>query len=230
MATLSYHEIDFPAVTARKITSILKSPVFNPLISSPELIIDRESGSLHSPRYSIHPIDLRSLELSCKPPKGVDPSLPTLFISECCLIYLSPPEADNILKWATQDFSSAVGVILYEPIGGDDAFGKVMIQNLAARGIVLKTLKKYSSLARQTERLRLLGFAHGHAAADVAFIHDNWVDEGERERIARLEMLDEVEEWQLLARHYCIAWGWREDAGGVFEGWKEGFPTPGRQG
>lgn len=28
-------------------------------------------------------------------------------------------------------------------------------------------------------------------------------------RISRLEMLDELEEWRLLARHYCIAWAYR---------------------
>jgi [phosphatase 2A protein]-leucine-carboxy methyltransferase len=31
--------------------------------------------------------------------------------------------------------------------------------------------------------------------------------------------LDEVEEWELLARHYCVAWGWKElvedDGGGA---------------
>jgi [phosphatase 2A protein]-leucine-carboxy methyltransferase len=50
------------------------------------------------------------------------------------------------------------------------------------------------------------------------------VSEAEKERVAGLEMLDEVEEWQLLARHYCVAWGWRSGAGedtGVFDGWKE---------
>lgn len=135
-------------------------------------------------------------------------------------------EADNILKWIAQDFTSSVGLVLYEPIGGEDAFGKVMIQNLAARGIVLKTLKRYSSLERQKERLRVLGFGKGQDAADVEFIHDNWMGEGEKERIAKLEMLDEMEEWQLLARHYCVAWGWRDaEDGSPFAGWVGAWPV-----
>jgi [phosphatase 2A protein]-leucine-carboxy methyltransferase len=43
----------------------------------------------------------------------------------------------------------------------------------------------------------------------VDFIWENWIDEREKERVARVEMLDEVEEWRMLARHYCVAWGWR---------------------
>lgn len=52
------------------------------------------------------------------------------------------------------------------------------------------------------------------------FIWGRWVEEAEKERVAGLEMLDELEEWVLLARHYCIAWGWRDGAGldGVFGG------------
>jgi len=95
-----------------------------------------------------------------------------------------------------------------------------MIQNLAARGIVLKTLKKYSSLERQVERLRVLGFADGQLAVSVKGIHDGWVSARERGRIAGLEMLDEVEEWDMLAAHYCVAWGWR-DSSGVFAGWRD---------
>jgi [phosphatase 2A protein]-leucine-carboxy methyltransferase len=47
----------------------------------------------------------------------------------------------------------------------------------------------------------------------------------ELQRIARLEFLDEMEEWQLLARHYCIVWGWtvageEGSASGPFHLWK----------
>lgn len=224
-SSLIYHELDFTAVTSRKIASLSKGEpsLIASLLSDPELVIDTSAGSLKSQKYFIHPIDLRNIHPGCVLPVGIDKSLPTLFISECCLIYLAPTEADNILKWTTQDFTSSVGLVLYEPIGGEDAFGKVMIQNLAARGIVLKTLKKYSSLERQKERLRLLGFSQGQGAADVEFIHDFWASSDERERIAKLEMLDEMEEWQLLARHYCVAWGWR--GGDGFSGWEGELPV-----
>lgn len=85
---------------------------------------------------------------------------------------------------------------------------------------MLKTLKKYSSLERQVERLRVLGFTDGQLAVSVKGIHDVWISARERGRIAGLEMLDEVEEWDMLAAHYCVAWGWR-DSGEVFAGWRD---------
>ncbi|KAI5845747.1 S-adenosyl-L-methionine-dependent methyltransferase [Morchella snyderi] len=222
-ASLLYHEIDFSAVTSRKIRALTRgtpSLVSELLISPPTALTDDALASEH---YHIHPLDLRTLHPGCEPPNGVEPGLPTLFISECCLIYLAPQEADAIVRWITGDFPGDVGVVLYEPIGGEDAFGQVMVQNLAARGIVLKTLKKYSTLERQKERLRVLGLTAGQEAADVDFLYERWVGEGERGRIAGLEMLDEMEEWRLLARHYCVVWGWR----GAFGGWEGVGPVQG---
>ncbi|KAF8453437.1 S-adenosyl-L-methionine-dependent methyltransferase [Terfezia claveryi] len=189
--------------------------------------IDQGTGNITSPDYYLHAIDIRLLKLGLPTsplPDTIETTIPTLIISECCLIYLAPAEADAILTFFTTVFklSHPLSIVLYEPIGSDDAFGKVMIQNLATRGIVLQTLKKYSTLSRQKERLRMLGFKGGQAAGDVDWIWENWVGANEKERLARLEMLDEVEEWKLLARHYCVVWGWKngegENAG--WEGWK----------
>ena len=84
-----------------------------------------------------------------------------------------------------------------------------MVSNLAARGIVLQTLHKYSSLEAQKARLKTYGFLEEREAWDVDTLFENWISEPEKERVGKVEMLDEVEEWRLLAKHYCIAWGWR---------------------
>ncbi|KAF4552518.1 Leucine carboxyl methyltransferase-like protein [Elsinoe fawcettii] len=39
-----------------------------------------------------------------------------------------------------------------------------------------------------------------------------WITQEERDRVEKVEWLDEVEEWQLLASHYCVVWGWRDGA------------------
>jgi [phosphatase 2A protein]-leucine-carboxy methyltransferase len=113
--------------------------------------------------------------------------------------------------------------VLYEPIRPDDAFGRTMEANLASRNIHLHTLKKYVSLTRQRIRLKSAGFEHGFRAADTEFIWRKWVTEEEKVRVAALEMLDEFEELELLLRHYCVAWGWRDGGGeGLFErAWAE---------
>ncbi|KAK1146565.1 hypothetical protein N8T08_002995 [Aspergillus melleus] len=224
--------------------------------------ISEGGDALHTETYHLHALDLRWLKPQAKSEqttttttttnllgkedrgdngiddprtllRDVDPTIPTLLISECCLIYLTPREAADVVDFFTQtlfpaatgsqDGAAPLGLILYEPIRPHDAFGRTMVSNLATRGIQLQTLHQYATLESQRQRLRDQGFAHGQAAADVHFIWERWVDEMEKERVAGLEMLDEMEEWNLLAQHYCVAWGWREGlaGGGGFEGWKD---------
>lgn len=107
-----------------------------------------------------------------------------------------------------------------------------MVANLATRGIQLRTLQQYSSLEAQRARLARYGFCDtegggdggggggggkgggivkgGTNAKDVNTLWEEDVSEVEKERVAALEMVDEVEEWRLLAAHYCVAWGWRD--------------------
>jgi [phosphatase 2A protein]-leucine-carboxy methyltransferase len=63
-------------------------------------------------------------------------------------------------------------------------------------------------LESQVTRLKDCGFSTGQEAIDINYAHDKWVGQEELNRIAQLEMLDEMEEWRLLAGHYCIAWAW----------------------
>ncbi|KAL1856676.1 carboxy methyl transferase for protein phosphatase 2A [Paecilomyces lecythidis] len=255
-----YHELDFPTNTAAKIKAIRGNPLLQRALDiekAEDLTISEAGDALHSPSYHIHPIDLRSLAASVQSSsesgsgslslQGVDTSLPTLLLSECCLIYLSPTEADGVVDYftktifhastnsgaatPTQDSPSPasesptvpLGIVIYEPIRPDDPFGKTMVSNLATRGIQLQTLHKYASLNAQRQRLHDHGFNTGQEVADVDFIWERWVSDAEKERVSGLEMLDEIEEWRLLAQHYCITWGWREDpdSDGVFDGWKE---------
>ncbi|KOS41182.1 hypothetical protein ACN38_g7947 [Penicillium nordicum] len=250
-----YHELDFAVNTAEKIRAIRSAPVLQSAlgIDSTEVSSEKDTrvtvseagDALHSPSYHVHPVDLRSLS-TCSDPAGVLPGveteLPTLLISECCLVYLSPIEAEQVVAFFTQrlfghgnpvsgpgDILQAaqpnvapLGLILYEPIRPNDAFGRTMVSNLAARGIQLKTLPTYASLEAQRGRFQDQGFGDGQAAADIEFIWKRWVKKDEKERVAGLEMLDEMEEWELLARHYCIAWGWRDRHDVLaFAGWKD---------
>lgn len=232
---LVYHELDFPVNTATKIKTIRSSPLLQRALriaDTGDVTISPEGDAFHSDSYHIHPVDLRSLsKSSANSLLGVDNTLPTLLISECCLVYLSPTDAVDVLSYFTNTLfppSSAtsaatpLGLILYEPIRPHDRFGETMVSNLAARGIHLQTLHRYASLGLQKKRLQDSGFDAGQGAADVDFIWDRWVSEAEKERVAALEMLDEIEEWKLLASHYCVAWGWREGGSGseVFGQWK----------
>ncbi|KAL4909630.1 leucine carboxyl methyltransferase 1 [Aspergillus multicolor] len=234
-----YHELDFAVNTTAKIKAIRGTPLLQRVLGQPEDVKISDAGDeLHTAAYRIHAVDLRTLaqrvESDARDARDpghrlhevVDTKLPTLVLSECCLIYLSPSDAAGVVRYFTDtlfpasDESEALALILYEPIRPDDAFGRTMVANLATRGIQLQTLHQYASLGAQRQRFREHGFDGGQAAADVDFLWERWVAEEEKERVAGLEMLDEMEEWKLLAQHYCVAWGWREGST-RFNGWRE---------
>lgn len=167
---------------------------------------DGNGCELQTKDYSIHASDLRALPESLP---WLDPGVPTLLVSECCLIYLSPDAADNVLKYFSDRIVTApLAIVIYEPFRPYDAFGQTMIRNLMGRGIVLQTIEKYSDLQKQKCRMGDLGMEA--QAMDCEEIWRQWVSPDEKERIDKLEWMDEVEEFVLLAKHYCVAWGWRE--------------------
>lgn len=238
-SNLVYHELDFAVNTTSKIRAIRSTPLLQKALgiesSSEDVRVSESGDALHTPSYHLYPLDLRSLSASSSPSEllpHVDTTLPTLLISECCLIYLTPTEAAEVVSFFTERLlgpqTASLGLVIYEPIRPDDAFGRTMVSNLATRGIQLQTLHKYATFSAQRNRLLEHGFTSGQAIADIEFIWNRWVDEEEKERVSRLEMLDEMEEWQLLARHYCIAWGWREKENtSAFEGWTTLQAQPG---
>lgn len=205
---LVYHEIDFEANTKIKIKQIEGDSFtqrVRQLCSVDTAKFEISNGHLTSPNYYVHGHDLRNMPEHLT---GLDPSLPSLVISECCLIYLSPVEAETVLKYFTDMLSEApLALAIYEPIRPNDSFGKTMVRNLITRGIHLQTLEKFAELENQRQRLQDHGFES--QAEDINFIWRHWVEEKEKERVDSLEWMDEIEEFVLLAKHYCIAWGWR---------------------
>jgi hypothetical protein len=217
---LVYHEIDFPTNTAAKIASIQKQPSLHKKL--PQL--PSNSTTYHAETYNIHALDLRSLATSSAdtpPPElpNLDPTLPTLILSEMCLVYLQASTVQSIVSSLLTHYlrpSTPASLVLYEPILPQDAFGRTMISNLKTRNIYLHTLTAYPELGDQRARLKGYGFKTAAKAEDTSYIWRNWVSEEEKERVAGLEFLDELEELELLLRHYCIVWGWRNGESDVF--------------
>lgn len=221
---LTYHEFDFAANTAVKIATIQRTDLLKDIIhktleddDDPAacVSINEEKTALYSPSFNVHPLDLRDLTQDSLKLPNLDPSKPTLILSECCLCYIPPEVTDKILENLTAFLRGPIGIIFYEPIRPFDAFGKTMSQNLSSRGIELRTVKKYYSLGAQRERLKKAGFVTGQGARGIDEIYygtgeEAWLPEGERNRVEGLEWLDEVEEWKLLGKHYCVAWAWRD--------------------
>lgn len=228
---LIYHEFDFPSVSLTKDriarnNRLLRETEGETFFGSSEIIpsiselsagwgLERSRNGVLETTYCFHPLDLRQLPKRQNPIRGLRTDVPTLIISECCLCYLEVEKSKDVVRWFTSRIPS-IGLVLYEPIGIDDSFGQMMVSNLAARNITMPSLDLYKTIPDQKSRLAEFGFtaaAGGQAAETVEDIWEKWISMPEKERVDSLEGLDEVEEWQMLARHYAIAWGWRGTTG-----------------
>uniref|UniRef100_A0A1A9WVZ5 [phosphatase 2A protein]-leucine-carboxy methyltransferase n=1 Tax=Glossina brevipalpis TaxID=37001 RepID=A0A1A9WVZ5_9MUSC len=152
-------------------------------------------------------VDLRNLdELDNKLQQAeVNYSLPTIFLAECVLVYIEMQNCKNLLKWISKKFSNAV-FVNYEQVNMNDRFGEVMLNNLRSRGCSLASVEACVSLETQISRFLECGWS-GCRAWDMVQVYQS-LPEAERQRIERIEMLDEGELLLQLFQHYCLVVAW----------------------
>ncbi|GAA6005067.1 leucine carboxy methyltransferase [Rhodotorula paludigena] len=213
-------EVDFPEATTAKARTVSTKPDLRSALGG-DVKIEQGGLALSSPLYTLLPGDLRSLSAlsesllspSTSPTYGapLSPSLPTLLLVECVLVYLESAATDALLSWFASTWGADGGaggaIVEYDPFGLEDQFGAVMRRNLAVRSISLPGASSTPSLASLTERLRRAGVRGETGALSVRQIRDRCIDADEVERVARIEQLDEVEELNLVLEHYAVAWG-----------------------
>lgn len=212
LPALVYHEVDFPTISAKKLQTVQAHAALRSVLRNARPCEDGSSWSSadlpNGCEYWCHGMDLRDL---AKPEaaalRGLRADVPTLLISECCLCYLETAAAKAVVGHFTARLPH-LSIILYEPVRPDDPFGRQMVANLAARRIRMPGLEVYKEPADQDARLREAGFDNVRKLT-VEDIWKTWVSAEEKERVDGLEGLDEVEEWNLLASHYIVAWAWR---------------------
>ncbi|KAG6850865.1 hypothetical protein H0H93_007483 [Arthromyces matolae] len=133
-----YVEIDFAEVTSKKAMAIRKSRELS-LVLGEDVKVGNGGTTLHAEKYHLLGMDLRqSPETTLgRISKGheliLDPTLPTLLLFECVLVYMEPSASEAILRWFVEYFrpgNTALGGIVYEMFNLEDAFGKVMVNNL----------------------------------------------------------------------------------------------------
>ncbi|XP_022109569.1 leucine carboxyl methyltransferase 1-like isoform X2 [Acanthaster planci] len=204
-------ELDMRAVTSRKCHMVrtrakLLEPVQASHGTTPVVIEDAE---LHSRHYHIMWADLRDLrQVEEKLSQvGVDKNKPTLFLSECVLVYMPVDKSNSLVKWVASNFGTTF-FLNYEPVNMGDRFGQVMVANLRKRTCDLAGVEACMSLETQKERFLSNGW-EGATAMDMMTVYHNLPGE-ELQRIERLEFMDEREPLQQLMDHYCIAWAWRD--------------------
>lgn len=206
-----FFEVDFPTVVARKIHNIkTKPPLSKPIIethSTDSLLLD--AHSLESDRYCIIGADLRDISSLDEKLKKfqLNPELPTLLLSECVLVYMTPSQSSNLVHWAAETFHTAM-FINYEQVNMRDRFGQVMIENLQRRQCTLAGVEACQTLDSQKDRFLKTGWEHVDVL-DMMTVY-SMLPQDDVARIERLEFLDEKELLQQLLQHYNICWATKD--------------------
>ncbi|KAL3943659.1 MAG: hypothetical protein SGBAC_002279 [Bacillariaceae sp.] len=142
---------------------------------------------------------------------NLDATLPTLFLTECVLMYV--PESDSkALLAALSAAAKTTSVVCYEPILGSDPFGKMMQQNLLHVGVATQDscLVRTRTLQSQVEKLVEAGFTKA-SGCNMWSAYQSVVTAEQRQQANRCEFLDEMEEWVLIMQHYCLLVGTNDD-------------------
>lgn len=208
------YEVDFGAVTSRKCMAIRRKKPLQAYFDDKDL--QYSPNEIHTSDYHLIASDIRNVgELDHKlSSHGLDKSLPTIFIAECVMVYLHPQEAENVMKWAGENFKNAV-FLNYEQVNMNDTFGSVMINNLKRRQCDLQGALACPTLDSQVERFKRLSWSNAHAL-DMSTIYQRLPFQ-DRERTEKLEMLDEVNLFYQLLNHYCISWASNDESDTGFE-------------
>uniref|UniRef100_A0A2R5LJE0 Leucine carboxyl methyltransferase 1 n=1 Tax=Ornithodoros turicata TaxID=34597 RepID=A0A2R5LJE0_9ACAR len=224
-------EVDLPAVTTRKCYYIrVRKPLLKVVatedtmnelllqqhqrsgISTPSFADDDvklSSSDFHTQRYHLVGCDLRELdvfEAKVVHESGLDLKLPTVFLAECVLVYMSIEESSALLSWITRNFTHAV-LINYDPVNMGDKFAEVMVENLKRRNCLLAGLQACSSLKSQEERILATGWNRCQIWNMTQVYHS--LPQSELQRVERLEPLDEQELLEQLLAHYCLCMAYK---------------------
>lgn len=204
-----YVELDFVNVVRSKIHTIKSKPKLSSYISS-NWTQDDNKNSIISGKYCLLPADLRdlsqvkeALSLSL-----IDYSLPTLFLTECVLVYMPSADSNTIIKWIADTFKDAF-FINYEQLNMSSTFGHVMIENLKLRECELPGVDMCENTETQEKRFTDNGWTAANCVSMWNVFH--MLPQSDVERIKRLEFLDEMELLQQLLSHYCLCWAYKSD-------------------
>ncbi|KAL7299413.1 hypothetical protein TKK_0007658 [Trichogramma kaykai] len=206
-------EFDFPIMTSKKHFLIKKHKQLFEHLQFKDTDDKSVSPNLYTADYFLIGADLRDLNsISNKlTSAGINFDLPTIFIAECVLVYVDVQAISNLLKYLAKSFSDCI-FINYEQVNLNDTFGRIMLENLRARGCMLPGHEDCENLDKQKSRFTSNGW-DGAKAWTMVEIYNSFM-ENERCRIESIEMLDEKELLSQLLEHYCISVGWK---GGSFE-------------
>lgn len=209
-APKAFFEADFGTVTGRKCFSIRSRKQLHQAFSDDDgLRID--GNEAHSKDYHLVAVDLRDVHTleSKLADAGLNKGLPTLFLAECVLVYMEPEKSAAIIDWVGRNFKTAL-FINYEQVNMQDRFGQVMVQNLKGRHCELPGA--YACVDVEAQKQRFLSNHWEDAQASDMLSVYQCLPADDKQRMEKLEFLDEVDLLHQLLNHYCMCWAFNDAA------------------
>jgi len=195
----NYVEVDFPALVKKKIHIIQNSAKLNSVLIEKRVKIS--PPVINSKFYNLLGCDLKYIDLldNMLQDCDLDFKKPTLFLTECVLMYMKVEVSNKLLSYASEKFQNSV-FVSYDALNMDDKFGQVMIENLKHRQCWLEGIEPCFSKSSQCERFG----KNGWKFINVSTMWETYLKLSNRINIERLEFLDETELLQQLLNHYCL--------------------------
>jgi Leucine carboxyl methyltransferase len=215
-----WYDVDHDAVIRDKVATISREPVFESrLVPRSERSYECTWNRAGAPaagaaaegkdRYFLLSFDLRQNPTNLRDELvqlEFDTSIPTLFLSECLQMYLPNAESTSLLRGISTTLAPTCAYLaMYEPILGDDAFGRVMETNLLGAKMVEhdSCLIQTRSLSQHLSKLAESGFCYA-TGCDMWAAYETVLSADQRHKANRCEFLDELEEFVLIMKHYCL--------------------------
>ncbi|XP_045172598.2 tRNA wybutosine-synthesizing protein 4-like [Mercenaria mercenaria] len=215
-----FFEVDFPEVVKRKHALIDSNPEMLALVGESCSLIHEKSPHIEisTSSYKLLGADLSQTNILEAALKlcDIDFDCPTLLMSECVLTYMTRRTASGVVKWANETVVNSV-FVLYEQINPTDAFGLFMQHHFQIVGSPLKCINFFPIIQSQKDRFSQLGW-RDLEVLDMNEFYNNLLSRDERDRVEKLEMFDEYEEWHLKCAHYMVLLGYHGNCSQLLTG------------
>ena len=133
-------------------------------------------------------------------------TIPTLFLFECVLPYLSTPTIPRLLRDLCRSFPKS-SILSYDMLHGEDTFGRQMSENFLRFDCPLLSLPAYNNLMALRNRMLEAGWGDVNVYNMKSYaerVFQKYPDQ--LVFLRQIEILDDVEEWNLLHEHYAITY------------------------
>ncbi|XP_061698638.1 tRNA wybutosine-synthesizing protein 4 [Syngnathoides biaculeatus] len=197
-------EVDFPDVTRRKAALIRSNVSLSRMLDSQHVFPPTGPVYVSSSQYFLLGVDVRhdSIVEEALGIAGLDPTAPTLILSEVVLTYMKTQQSDDIISWAARLLPQSL-FVMYEQIHPQDPFGRIMQQHFLKLNSTLHALRQYPDADAQRQRFLAKGWEKC-VCLDMNEFFLRLIPDDERHRVERLEPFDEYEEWHQKCSHYFI--------------------------